>query len=136
MIRELVSELSKIDAQLAALKEQRESVIGMIATATADAMKTARALHAKEFGAESVVVDGIKIIETISKKVEWDQKAILGVRIEIEQNGFDPAWYMDAEYKISEAKWKEFDDATRAAFAPARIVKPGKPTYKFEEVGK
>lgn len=145
MLKELLEQKRKIEAQMdelrmeiaprmAELNDQMEAVSDQITAATADKLAELRRLQAKEYGVVHLVLDGVKVDQTINKKVEWDQEKLNGLFDRIAAAGDDPKQYMRLKFDIPEKQFDAMDDNIRAFFLEARTVKPGAVSVKFEEV--
>lgn len=145
MLKTLLAQKAEIERQMEALRqeiaprmalltEQMSAVGEQITAATADKLAELRRLQAKEFGVVHLVMDGIKIDQTISKKVEWDQEKLGSLFDRIAASGDNPRNYMKVELKVWEKEFDKFADPIKAIFAEARTVKPGAVSVKFEEV--
>jgi hypothetical protein len=73
----------------------------------------------------------IRITAELPKKVEWDQSRLADITRRIAANGEDPAQYVDISYRISETKFSAWPESLKSAFAPARILKTGKPGFRL-----
>lgn len=83
------------------------------------------------------VADGeFSIVNAIPKSVTWEQANIAAVVADIIANGADPAAYgVVIEYSVTEKTYGALLPGVRAAFEPARTVKPGTPTFKISANG-
>lgn len=145
MLKALLAQKAEIERQMEALRqeiaprmalltEQMTAVGEQITAATADKLAELRRLQAKEFGVVHLVMDGIKIDQTVTKKVEWDQEKLGSLFDRIAASGDNPRAYMRVELKVGEKEFEKFADPIKAIFAEARTVKPGAISVKFEEV--
>lgn len=134
MIQDLARNLKQLDADIARLEELRADTVAAIRKEVESDLAELRRITGKETGTVAANRDGVKVTETITKKVDWDQEKLASIHAEIVANGADPSAFMVTEYKVPEKMWDKFDPATQAAVAPARTVKPGKPSIKVEEV--
>jgi polyisoprenoid-binding protein YceI len=65
----------------------------------------------------------------ITKRVEWDQDKLTAI---LDAMPLDEArHYAKATFKVEEKKFLAAPPAIQGAFAPARSVKPGKPSFTF-----
>ena len=65
----------------------------------------------------------------LPKRVDWDQALITGVVERIRAAGDDPTQYVDIAIKVPERKYIAWPENIRTAFAPARTVRTGKPSF-------
>jgi hypothetical protein len=120
--------------RMAPLNDEMTAVNSQISEATADKLKQLRDLSGKEFGVLHLTIDGIKVSQTVAKKVTWDQTILNDLFKKIEAAGDEPRNYMKLELKIGEKEYDKFAPGIKTIFAEARTVTPGAPTIKFEEV--
>lgn len=64
-------------------------------------------------------------------KVDWDQVQLSQLVERIEVEGDDPREYVDIALKVSECKYAAWPAQIRSAFAVARTVRPGSPSFKL-----
>lgn len=79
----------------------------------------------------TVNLDGFSV--TFPKRVTWDQVRLSDLVYEIQQGGEDPTEYVDVEYSVSEAKYKNWPTSVAKAFEAARTIKPGSPSIKIKD---
>ena len=72
---------------------------------------------------------GYDISVTIPKRVEWSADKLAQAIATIKSWGEDPADYVETKVTVAESKYKAWPPAIRDLFAPARTVKPGKPSF-------
>lgn len=123
-----------IEPGLAQLRDQITTINSQITAATSEKLAELRKLQAKEYGVVHLVLDGVKVSETVSKKVEWDQEKLTGIYDKIVAHGDNPRNYMKVELKVGEKEFEKFAAPIKSIFAEARTVKPGPPSVKYEEV--
>jgi hypothetical protein len=119
---------------MAPLNDEMTAVMDQIRTVYFDKLKQLRDLSGKEFGVVHLALDGIKVSETVPKKVTWDQEKLNELFDRIATAGDDPRVYMKMELKIGEKEYEKFPAEIKTVFAEARTVTPGAPSIKFEEV--
>lgn len=133
-LKEMVRLTQEIDAQIADLKEKRDFVMDQIDDLVKVQVSAMRQMQDKEFGAVNFTVGDIKITHTIPKKVSWDQERMGIILQQIIESGDKPANYMRMKLEVPEKLYSDFGDAVKSIFAQARVVEPGKVTWKFEGV--
>ena len=133
-LKELLKKREQYEAELIVVQEYIQSVNIEIEHMLAQRLADLRKLQAKEFGAVNLTLDGYKVTETITKKVEWDQEKLQGLFKRISESGDQPSNYMRMKLDIPEKMYGEFPDQIKGIFAEARTIKTGRPTLKFEEV--
>lgn len=117
------------------IKERQATNAEEIARHVESVTAKVRKLQGKEFGAVNAIVEGYRVTETIPKEVKWDNEQMMGVYLTIKLAGDDPFKYMKAKFSVAEKDYSEFMPEVKAVFDVARTIVPGKPAYKFEEVG-
>lgn len=127
MLKDLLKQRSDLEAQMASLQESMQAVNIDIEHLLAAQLESLRKLQAKEFGAVNLVVDGIKVTETVPKKVEWDQDKMTNLFEAIRTAGDDPLNYMKVKLEVPEKAYDGFVPEVKAMFLDCRTVKPGKP---------
>ena len=120
--------------RMAPLNDEMTAVNAQITEATTAKLTQLRDLSGKEFGVLHLTMDGIKVSQTVPKKVTWDQTILSGLFDRIKASGDEPRNYMKVELKIGEKEYDKFVPEIKTIFAEARTVTPGTPTVKFEEV--
>lgn len=144
MLSELIKKKAEIEAriaeimdganlEMAPLRDEAQAVMIDIEHVIAEKLADLRKLQAKEYGVVNLVLDGIKVTETVPKKVEWDQQKLNDLFDAIGTAGDDPRTYMKMELKVAEKQYAAFVPEVKAMFADARTVTPGKPQVVFEE---
>lgn len=133
MLKELLQRKAELEEQIAALKQDLGEVMFDIQDLLALQLQEVRFLQAKETGSVNITVDGIKITETVPKRVEWDQDKLAELFAKIMQHGDKPSNYMRMELSVPEKMYEAMEPGIKDLFAEARTVKNGKATYKFEE---
>jgi hypothetical protein len=136
MIADLARNLKQLDADIATLEERRTDTVAAIRREVEYDLSEIRRITGKETGTVAATRDGIRVVETITKKVEWHQDTLASIRAAIVASGDSPSLYMREKYDIPEKMWEQMSPEVQAAIMPARTVKPGKPTIKIEEVEK
>ena len=74
----------------------------------------------------------VTVIAELPKKVEWDQQQIAALVKRIRETGEDPADYVEINVKVPERNYTAWPEPIRQAFAPARTVRTGKPTFRLD----
>lgn len=134
MLKTLLQKRAEYEAEMIVLQGYINAVNVDIEHVLAEQLANIRKLQAKEFGAVNITYDGIKVTETVPKKVEWDQTKMNDLFDAIAAAGDDPRAYMKMKLEVSEKAFADFIPEVQALFSDCRTVKPGKPSLKFEEV--
>lgn len=78
------------------------------------------------------LTDGpLRIKFDLPKRVSWDQKQLSTIAQRIVATGEQVQDYMDVDLSVSESRFNNWPPALKEQFAPARTVKPGKPSYQL-----
>lgn len=136
-----VGEIMRLPAeQLALLQDEAVAALddakcvkdwldGAIALRYGEQAATLRRQQGKDSGAVRFEDGDITVVADLPKKVEWDQQQIAALVQRIRENGEDPADYVEISFRVPERKYTAWPAHIRAAFAPARTVRTGKPSF-------
>lgn len=116
---------------LEAAKRTKDWLDGIVAVRYGQRAIALRAEQRKDTGTVRFADGGVTVVADLPKRVEWDQKHLAAVVARIRANGDDPAEYVELTYKVAERSYTAWPEHIRAAFAPARTVRTGKPTFKL-----
>ena len=116
-------------AALEASKKAKDWIDGAIALRFADHVQALRREAGKDTGTVRFEQDGVTVVADLPKRVDWDQALITGVVERIRAAGDDPTQYVDIAIKVPERKYTAWPESIRTAFAPARTVRTGKPSF-------
>ena len=92
---------------------------------------TARAVAGKDTGTVRFQDGVVEITSDLPKKVEWDQRRLAALVERIRAGGEDPAEYVEISFKVGERAYAAWPERIRTAFAPARTVRTGRPTFRL-----
>ena len=118
-------------AALDASKKAKDWIDGAIALRFGDQAQALRREAGKDTGTVRFEQDGVTVVVDLPKRVDWDQALIAGVVERIRAAGDDPTQYVDIAIKVPERKYTAWPESIRTAFAPARTVKTGKPSFRL-----
>ena len=116
-------------AALDASKKAKDWIDGAIALRFADHVQALRREAGKDTGTVRFEQDGVTVVADLPKRVDWNQALIAGVVERIRAAGDDPTQYVDIAIKVPERKYTAWPESIRTAFAPARTVRTGKPSF-------
>lgn len=108
------------------LKKEEKQLKAALADAYADTIKE------KGFGSVSVDVGAYKVTFTTPKKVEWSQEKLAEIYEKIRAGNDNPEDYIEVSYNVQEARFKAWPTVISEEFMPARTVKEGAVSVKFE----
>lgn len=128
-LKELAIQRMQLVARINELKKELEPVEHGINEIIAPIANAARQTEGKDTGTVNVEIEGMQVKADLPKKVDWDQEALSAIGDKIAAAGDDPVKYIRVTYGVSETAFKQWPDAVKAVFLPARTVKTGKPVY-------
>lgn len=73
----------------------------------------------------------VVVVADIPRKVSWDQAQLACLVERIRAQGEDPTHYVELGYRVPERQYAAWPPAVREAFAPARRVQAGKPSFRL-----
>jgi len=138
-----VGEIAKLPAEhLALLQEEAEEALnaakrirdwldGAIALRYGEAAARLRAAQGKDAGTVRFDDGPVTVVADLPKRVEWDQERLAALAERIRASGEKVTDYVSFEIKVSERAFTAWPEAIRQAFAPARTVRTGKPTFRL-----
>lgn len=112
----------------------KKAIVAHLETRFAGAIEAAYEQNAKDFGTIHVIDGAFDVEVSTPKKVEWDQKALHAICVEISEAGDDPREFVNVEYSIEEKKFTAWPGFLQTKFAPARVLKKGSRTVKLSRV--
>jgi hypothetical protein len=116
---------------LDAAKRLLDWIEGAIALRYQQRAVAARAAAGKDTGTVRFQDGEVEIVADLPKKVEWDQARLATLAEQMRAGGEDPADYLEVSFKVAERAYGAWPERIRQAFAPARTVRTGKPTYRL-----
>ena len=132
------AQLQEAHANLLSLQTMVKAVLERMHTALeqryGDAAKAARLASGRDFGVCHLNDGDLRITVDLPKKVTWDQAQLADITRRIAASGEDPAQYVEISYRVSETKYCAWPDTLKSAFAPARTLKPGKPSFTLSVI--
>jgi hypothetical protein len=73
----------------------------------------------------------VVVVADIPRRISWDQTQLAALVERIRAQGEDPAEYVELGYRVPERRYAAWPPTIREAFAPARKVQPGKPSFRL-----
>jgi hypothetical protein len=73
----------------------------------------------------------VVVVADIPRKISWDQAQLAALVERIRAQDEDPAQYVELGYRVPERRYTAWPPAIREAFAPARSVQPGRPSFRL-----
>jgi hypothetical protein len=128
--------------QLALLQEEVEALLGnakrlssrlesALALRYAERTRGLRQALQKDTGTIRFHDGEVVVVADIPRKVSWDQAQLAALVERIRAQGEDPTHYVELAYRVPERKFATWPPAVREAFAPARHVQAGKPSFRL-----
>ena len=117
------------EAALVAARTLKDRLEGAIALRYADRAAELRREQGKDTGTVRFADGDVVVVADVLKKVEWDQAQLVALVERIRAGGDDPAEYVEVVHKVLERKYAAWPARIREAFAPARTVRTGRPTF-------
>ena len=97
----------------------------------AERAKEARLANGRDFGVCHITDGALRVTVDLPKNVTWDQALLSATAARITAAGDKVTDYIDTDYSIPEGRFNNWPPVFKDQFAPARTVKPGKPTYRL-----
>ena len=97
----------------------------------AERAKEARLANGRDFGVCHITDGVLRVTVDLPKKVTWDQALLSATAARITAAGDKVTDYIDTDYSIPEGRFNTWPPVFKDQFAPARTVKPGKPSYRL-----
>ncbi|HLI12758.1 MAG TPA: hypothetical protein VKY65_14290 [Alphaproteobacteria bacterium] len=138
-----VGEIAKLPAEhLALLQEEAEEALnaakrirdwldGALVLRYGEVAARLRAAQGKDTGTVRFDDGPVTVVADLPKRIEWDQDRLAALVERIRASGEKVADYVSLEIKVSERAFTAWPEAIRQAFAPARTVRTGKPTFRL-----
>jgi hypothetical protein len=104
---------------------------GALSIKYADRAEAVRRDAGKDFGTARFVDGDVTVVAELPKKVDWDQVQLSQLVERIEAEGDDPREYVEIALRVPERKYAAWPAQIRSAFAAARTVRPGVPSFKL-----
>ncbi len=125
---QLQSHASELSTLAAAVTERIDSALQLKYTTRAHALRLA---VGKDTGVVHFDDGEVRITADLPKRIEWDQKKLADIVRRILASGEDPAQYVDTTYRVSETRFNAWPASLKGAFAAARTLKTGKPSFRL-----
>jgi len=117
------------EAAFEVAKKLKEWIEGAISLRYGERAACLRAAQNKDAGTVRFDDGPVTIVADLPKRVEWDQTQLTALVERIRAAGENPSEYVEVAFKVPERKYAAWPAHIRAAFAPARTVKTGKPSF-------
>jgi hypothetical protein len=117
------------EAAFLAAKNIKEWLEGALALRYGDRATSARTAEDKDTGTVRFDDGPVTVVADLPKRVDWDQTQLRALVERIRSGGEDPSEYVELAFKVPERKYTAWPAHIRAAFASARTVRTGKPSF-------
>lgn len=124
-IDEYFKQINELEDQIKELKRQKAALEADVLENYSDEFDNLLRQKPEPFGKVSMTHGEFILEYTRPKKVEWDQEKVAAMAAKIKEHGDDPGLYIQTKYAISETSYKNWPQAIKDAFIPARTVKNG-----------
>ena len=91
----------------------------------------ARAAAGKDTGTVRFDDGEVEVTAELPKRVDWDQRRLADLAVQIRAGGEDPADYLEVSFKGPERAYVAWPERIRQAFKPARTVRTGRQTFRL-----
>jgi hypothetical protein len=129
------AQLQEAHINLLSLQSMVKTVLDRMHTALdqryAAQAQAARLANGRDFGVCHLNDGELRITVDLPKKVTWNQAQLAAIAARIAAAGDKVGDYIDTDYSVPENRFNNWPPALRDQFAPARTVKPGKPSYRL-----
>lgn len=122
--------LIECDAENKIISAAKRAIVACLEDRYAAQIAGAYDAQHKDFGTVHVFDGDFDIEVNTPKRTEWDQAALAAKAAEITAAGDDPSEYVKTTYSVDERAFTGWPAHIRAAFEPARTLKPGPRTFK------
>ena len=123
-----VEHLEAATAGLHAIRRQLDTVLE---AAYGERVRRACAEAGQDVGLVDIDAGEVCLRVEIVEQVVWDQKQLAAMAARIAKGGECVEAYFDITYDIPETRWSQWPPTLRDSFARARLVTPGRPTYRL-----
>ena len=127
-LQEAHNNLLNLQTNVKAVLERMNTAFDQLFTESANA---ARLASGRDFGVCHINDGALRVTVDLPKKVTWDRALLSATAARIAAAGDKVADYIDTDYSIPEGRFNNWPPGFKEQFAPARTVKPGKPTYRL-----
>jgi hypothetical protein len=124
--------LEDAEAAIEAARTAKAWLEGALGLKYGERAAAALAAAGKDTGSIRFDDHDITVVVETPKKVEWDQSRLASLVSLMVESGDCPAEYVEISYRVPERKYAAWPNRIREAFAPARSVRIGKPSFRLQ----
>ncbi|WP_454258580.1 hypothetical protein [Pseudoxanthomonas mexicana] len=118
-----------LDEAIAWLKKARTKFDAALDAAYGEQARTALRESGRDFGTTHIDDGALHIKFDLPKKVSWDQKKLSDIAAHIVAGGDKVEHFIDMKLAVSESRFTNWPPSLQQAFAAARTVESGKPSF-------
>jgi hypothetical protein len=127
--------LQELDVALGELlawaKQARERLNAALEQRYGEPARTGLRDSGRDFGVTHLSDGPLRVTYELPKRVTWDQPRMAEIAERIVAAGERVQDYMDVDLSVSESRFNNWPPALKEQFAAARIVKPGKASFRL-----
>jgi hypothetical protein len=124
--------LEDAEAAIEATRTAKAWLEGALGLKYGERNTAALAAAGKDTGTIRFDDEDITVVVETPKKVEWDQAKLAALVSLMMESGDCPTEYVEITYRVPERKYAAWPSRIREAFAPARLVRIGKPSFRLQ----
>jgi hypothetical protein len=128
-VEQIAMLLEDVKAARAVLAAQEKALHSVCLARFGQLAYEARLAKKQATGKVRLDIDDHEVVVDLPKKVEWDQGKLKTLASQLEDQGEDPADYVETKLSIAERSFEAWPSSLKAMFVPARTVSAGKPTF-------
>jgi hypothetical protein len=118
-----------LDAAMDWLKKARAKFDQALDACYGDQARAALRESGRDFGTAHLDDGTLHVKFELPKRATWDEKKLSQIAARIAAAGEKVEDYLDVRLSVSESRYTNWPPALQQQFAPARTVKPGKPSF-------
>ena len=133
---ELLRLVDEAEAELEKARTMREWLESVIAYKYVYRTTQLRSEMQLEYGSVQFEDGVVKVTAEIPRAVTWDQKKLHAIARLIQEQGEDPAEFMDVAYDVPEDRFDVWPDVIQNSFKGALTIKAGHPSHRLSHLNK
>lgn len=130
---QILQRIRNAESTIAVADRNKKQAIATLLDRREKEIQALLSMKPEPFGDVNLTIGNFAVKVNVPKKINWDEKLLAEKYKEIRESGEDADMYIDASYKISETKYKNFKPDVQSFFQDARTVASGNPSIKIEE---
>ncbi len=113
------------------VRQAREKLNAALELRYGEQGRAALASSGRDFGVTHITDGPLRVTYELPKRVSWDQQRLAEMAERIAASGDRVQDYLDIDLSVSETRFNNWPATFKEQFAPARTVKPGKPSFRL-----